>query len=75
MRTVAQLDAHRQALVGHCHRMLGSAAEADDAVQETLVRAWRAPEGFDGRSSIRTWLYRIAHVFLDAGARRRARLS
>ncbi len=63
----ARLDDHRQALVGHCYRMLGSAAEADDAVQETFVRAWRALEGFDGRASLRTWLYRIAtRVCLDA---------
>jgi RNA polymerase sigma-70 factor (ECF subfamily) len=67
MMTAEQLQAHREALVGHCYRMLGSAAEADDAVQETMVRAWRALERFDGRSSIRTWLYRIAtNVCLDA---------
>lgn len=74
--TADQLEVHRQALVGHCYRMLGSAAEADDAVQETLVRAWRALEGFDGRSSLRTWLYRIAtNVCLDelAGRMRRER--
>jgi RNA polymerase sigma-70 factor (ECF subfamily) len=65
--TATELEAHRPALVGHCYRMLGSAAEADDAVQETLVRAWRALEGFDGRASLRTWLYRIAtRVCLDA---------
>lgn len=65
--TAEQLHVHREALIGHCYRMLGSAAEADDAVQETLVRAWRALDGFDGRASIRTWLYRIAtHVCLDA---------
>jgi RNA polymerase sigma-70 factor (ECF subfamily) len=67
MRTAEELTSHREALVGHCYRMLGSAAEADDAAQETLVRAWRALEGFDGRASLRTWLYRIAtHVCLDA---------
>ncbi len=65
--TAKQLDVHREALVGHCYRMLGSAAEADDAVQETLLRAWRALDGFDGRASLRTWLYRIAtNVCLDA---------
>src|SRR5512142_453873 len=72
--TAEQLDHHRPALVGHCYRMLGSAAEADDAVQETLVRAWRALEGFGGRSSLRTWLYRIAtNGCLDALADRARR--
>jgi RNA polymerase sigma-70 factor, ECF subfamily len=74
MTTAANLEPHREALVGHCYRMLGSAAEADDAVQETLVRAWRALEGFDGRASLRTWLYRIAtNVCLDALADRSRR--
>src|SRR6201999_1683637 len=56
-------------------RMLGSAFEADDAVQETMLRAWKAAEGFEGRSSLRSWLYRIAtNVCLDAlrGEKRRA---
>jgi RNA polymerase sigma-70 factor (ECF subfamily) len=70
----AELERHRGALVGHCYRMLGSAAEADDAVQETLVRAWRGLGGFDGRSSLRTWLTRIAtRVCLDALADRSRR--
>ena len=74
---IGDLEPHRHELTGYCQRIVG-ASEADDAVQETMLRAWRASAGFDGRSSVRAWLYRIAaNTCLDLlrGRERRGRLG
>jgi RNA polymerase sigma-70 factor, ECF subfamily len=72
---VEQIERHRPELVGYCYRMLASPFEAEDAVQETMLRAWRSLERFEGRSALRSWLYKIAtNVCLDmlSGRSRRA---
>jgi RNA polymerase sigma-70 factor (ECF subfamily) len=69
------VEIHRGALLAHCYRMLGSPQDAEDALQDTLLRAWRGLSDFDGRSALRRWLNRIAtNACLDAIARRPKRV-
>src|SRR3954452_31182 len=70
-----EMEAHRAALTGYCYRMIGSGSEAEDAVQETMVRAWRAAGKLEARGALKAWLFKIAtHVCLDMlqSAQRRA---
>src|ERR1700712_4821956 len=67
MPSAALLEQHRPALTGHCYRMLGSVVDAEDAVQEAMLRAWKSVGQFREQSSLKTWLYKIAtNVCLDA---------
>jgi RNA polymerase sigma-70 factor, ECF subfamily len=75
-RFASEMEGHRRELTGYCYRMLGAGSEAEDAVQETFLRAWRGRDGFQRRATLRSWLYKIAtNVCLDMPQRpqRRAR--
>lgn len=70
------VEPHRDELRAHCHRLLGSHHDAEDALQEALLRAWRGLPGFDGRGSVRSWLYRIAtNASIDTMKRRESAVA
>ena len=73
MAFTSLVDPYRGELHAHCYRMLGSVYDADDALQDTLLRAWRGLAGFQGRSSLRSWLYTIATI-IDRSQRLGARV-
>src|SRR5215217_4970745 len=66
-------EPHRRELQLHCYRILGSVQDAEDMVQETILAAWRSLEAFEGRASVRSWLYRIATNRFLNGLRARSR--
>jgi RNA polymerase sigma-70 factor, ECF subfamily len=74
LQEIPELEQHRRELTAYCYRMLGSGFEAEDAAQETLIRAWRGLGRFEGRSALRSWLYRIAtNVCIDMASSRQRR--
>jgi len=56
---IQNLEVHRSAITGHCYRLLGSFFDAEDATQEAMIRAWKGIDRFDGRASLKNWLFRI----------------